>query len=308
MTAEDLTSLVRKHVNLVKEKAGCFNLLLSGGVDSGFLCALEKPDNIFTVRLPYGPMHDEFDSVLKIVRHLGYEDKFHVIDLDEKEFDDVMEKAVKAIGRPIPHYNIFPVYVMFRYIRDMGITDVVCGDGPDESMSGYTRHLIMNYLYNVKGIEAFDKYHPIIDRILPDPAEMYAKIIGMDLVRVKSIMSRYSLIDGMCAVDMKLMRPDMDDMTDNISKNLGVNLYRPYQYPKVDSEMFKLPPELKIYNIEFGKALLRRAASKYLPREVSWRKQKIGGPLVPVNQIKGWDLEPFDKSMYLKYQEDILNG
>jgi hypothetical protein len=72
--------------------------------------------------------------------------------------------------------------------------------------------------------------------------------------------------------------------------------------------MFNLPKELKVKNNEFGKYLLRKLAAHLLPPEIAWRLQKIGGPVVPVNEIKGWDLDPFDKSKYLQYQKEILNA
>jgi hypothetical protein len=113
----------------------------------------------------------------------------------------------------------------------------------------------------------------------------------------------------MCAVDMALMRPDMDDMSNGIAKYFGINIHRPYQDDsKMDLAMFMLPLEDKIHNVEFGKYLLRQVAEEVLPANIAWGAQKIGGPLLPVNKIKGWDLAPFDKSAYMKYQEDILNG
>jgi len=305
---DTLEAKIQDEINTIREKYGEVNLFVSGGIDSGLLAALSKPDRLFTVRIPFDSRFDEFEDVLKTVRHLGLEDRLTIVDLDLSRFDEVMKKAVKAIGRPIPHFNIFPFYIACETASKMGIKHIVTGDGPDESMCGYTRHIIMKYLYEAYEIEAFDKYEPTLDKILGEPDEVYAKIIGMDKDKVSDIMAPYELLDGMCAVDTKLMRPDMDDMTDGIAKAFGITIHRPYQdNPMMDRAMFNLFEEQKIVG-EFGKFLLRKIAAKYLPLDIAWRKQKIGGPLVPVNQIKGWNLEPFDKSMYLKWQKEILNG
>ena len=48
----------------------------------------------------------------------------------------------------------------------------------------------------------------------------------------------------------------------------------------------------------------------YFWNEISfaWRKVKRGGPVYPVNIMRGWmDKGEFDKTEYLKYQEQILN-
>jgi asparagine synthetase B (glutamine-hydrolysing) len=307
MNKFDLVEVIKKETTKIKNEVGSFNLLLSGGVDSSTLAAIEKPDRVFTVKLPYGPMHDEFEDVMKVVKHFKLEDRLTVIELNEDEFDLCMKEAVKAIGRPIPHYNIFPLFVMFRKIAGMGIKDVVCGDGPDESMVGYARQLIMNYLYKVRDFKAFEQYQGVIDKVLIDPSLMYSILTGKPWEKVRSIMNGKSLVDGMCAVDMELMRPDMDDMTNKIAEYFGITIHRPYQTETCDNLMFNLPEEQKIKDFEYGKALLREVAEIFLPKEIAWRKQKIGGPLVPVNKIKGWNLDPFDKSMYMKYQEDILS-
>ena len=152
LTKSELRYAIQEEVDEIREAYGEINLMASGGVDSGVLMALSKPDRVFTVRLPYGPMHDEYDDLLKTVRHLGLEDRLITIELDENDFDGYVIEAVKAIGRPIPHYNIFPLYAMFKKMKEMGITQVMCGDGPDETMARYTRHLIMDYLYGVYDI------------------------------------------------------------------------------------------------------------------------------------------------------------
>lgn len=308
LKTEILKALIDKYISKVKEEAGEFNLMLSGGIDSSLLAAIGDPDRVFSVKLPYGPKYDEFDDIEKVVKHLGLEKKWVVISLDDSDIHNTMRKAVKAIGRPIPHFNIFPLYVLFEAVHKMGIKTIVSGDGPDESMCGYTRHLIMDYLYKIFDMEAFSEYRPLMSKILGDPIEVYSKIIGKKPSEVMDVARGCNLQYGMCATDMNLMRRDMDDMSDGLAKHFGINLYRPYQYEEIDNFMFSLPPEDKIHNVEFGKYLLRLLASEYLPADIAWRKQKIGGPLVPMNKLLGIDEPEFSKNGYLKYQEGILNG
>lgn len=308
MNKELLEAQIEKHIKLVKEETGSFNLMLSGGVDSGTLAAMGDPDVVISVRLPYGEKYDEYKDMEKTIKHLGLEDRWVVLELDNYDIHKAMREAVKAIGRPIPHFNIFPLYVAYRAAEQMGLTSIVVGDGPDESMCGYTRHLIAKYLYDIYGFEAFYHYEPTIDKVLNGFEENYANLIGKPISEVKPIMDKHrSLTRKMCAVDMELMRPDMDDMSNKIAQSFGIKVYRPYQYQEIDDFMFNLPEEDKIHDVEYGKYLLRRIASDYLPEEVAWRKQKMGGPLVPMNKLLGIDEPEFSKDGYMAYQEKILS-
>ncbi len=308
MNKELLEAQIEKYISKVKEEAGSFNLMLSGGVDSGVLAAMGDPDVVISVRLPYGEKYDEFKDMERIVKHLGLEDRWVVLELDDYNIHQVMGEAVKIIGRPIPHFNIFPLYVAYENVEKMGLNTIVVGDGPDESMCGYTRHLIMDYLYNIYGFEAFYHYRPTIDKILGNFEQIYANLIGKTISEVKPIMDRHkSFLRKMCATDMELMRPDMDEMGNKLAQSFGLQVYRPYQYPEIDEFMFNLPDEDKIHNVEYGKYLLRLIAADYLPEEVAWRKQKIGGPLVPMNKLLGINESEFSKEGYMSYQERILN-
>jgi len=310
MNRNKLKDLIQEEIDFIRGNTGGIALMASGGIDSGVLMALSDPDLVFTVRLPYGPQHDEYNDFVKSAKHIGIKgNNIVVVDLDEKKFDEYVEDAVKIIGRPIPHFNIFPLYTLFKKASEKGVTDMVCGDGPDETMAGYTRHLIMKYLYqDSRNVEAFKGYEGMIYKALGSlaPQVTYAMLIGKDISQVSNIFDRnMSLIDNMCRVDMELMRPDMDDMGDRLARHFGITMHRPYQDRGLDKIMFDLDENDKVQG-EYGKYLLREVAEELLPEDVAWRKKKIGGPLVPVNKIKNWDVSPFDKSKWLKHQEEIL--
>jgi len=309
----ELEGLIKKAANkAVKDCKDNFVCLVSGGLDSGLLAAIIKPKCSMTVHLPFGDKYDEFDYAQKVIKHIKIKWPL-TTEIDESQFKEVMKKAVKAIGRPIPHFNIFPLYVMFQELNEMGIKNVITGDGPDESMCGYARHLIMNYIYNVRNMEAFANYQGMIDTILtPDvPIIRYIdEIVKVDFDEAVALTFEEDyFINDMCKIDMGLMRRDMNDMANGIAKHFGIKIHRPYESKEVDKFMFNLPPELKIDKTgEYGKYALRLIAQKYLPKEIVWRKNKMGGPLVPVNRIMGWENTEgeFGKKKYIKFQEKIL--
>lgn len=271
-------------------------LALSGGVDSSLLAALIKPKFAITVDVPGNQRYSELAWAKLVAEYLKIEHV--VVEIDDSKFDEYMTLAVKAIGRPIPHFNIFPLFCMYKKLAEMGETRLILGDGPDETMCGYARDLIADYLYKVYDFEAFTEYRPMIDKILPSLQETIQLVTGKEA-------------DTMQDANIKLMRPDMDDMSNGIAEYFGIKNHRPYQdNTELDNYMRDLPIEEKICDVEYGKFALRKVAENYLPYAIAWRKKKVGGPVFPVNLLKGWDKTDgeFGKKSYLNYQSNILHG
>ena len=293
---------VEKLEQLIKEACKPLQgmpVALSGGLDSGVLAHFIKPKYAIHIE------SEETKYAKMVIEKLNF--RLHIFKVDTSKFEEDMKKAVKIIGEPTPHFNIHSLYVMFRDLERLGARDLVLADGPDESMCGYTRHLIMNYLYNVWKYEAFEPYGSTISKLLPlDPAETYCKLVGVE----NKIKGKFSnLLDFMCRVDMEHKRPEMNIMSDKFAKHFGIKTHRPFETKKVDEFMFNLPTELKVYNVVFGKYALRAIADEYLPEEIAWRAGKMGGPLYSPNKMMGWDKidGKYGKSEYLKFQERILN-
>ncbi|MDO8619461.1 MAG: asparagine synthase C-terminal domain-containing protein [Candidatus Daviesbacteria bacterium] len=267
-------------------------LALSGGIDSSLLAALLHPKFAISVELPGGSKYNEIKWAKIVTKHLGL--KHIIVHPDDSKFDEYMKLAVKAIGRPIPHFNIFPLYCMYKKLAEMGIKEIVLGDGPDETMYGYARDIIINYLYQVYEFESFENYKELIDKILPSMTEAIKATTGL------------SGFTDIVSADIE-KRKEMDDMSDGIARSFGIKNIRPYQdNPELDDYMRDLPIKEKIKG-RYGKYALRKIAEKYLPKKVAWRKKKLGGPVYPVNLLRGWmDEGEFDKKHWLEYQEKLL--
>lgn len=313
MSINELTNQLERKIKNLLPKYNGMPIALSGGIDSSLLAALTKPKFVITVEMPDDERFNEIEYAKKVAEYLKI--KHIVVKLDTSSFDKDMKVAVKAIGRPIPHFNILPLYQMYKKLHEMGEKEIVLGDGPDETMCGYARDLIVTYLYRIYEYEAFKNYRPLINKILPGLINILAQItephkFASIYHKLPKEINEINACEAISSVDVHLMRPDMDDMSNGIARHFGIKNHRPYQDNKeLDDFMFNLPRDAKIYNVEYGKYILRKIAEKYLPYDIAWRKQKVGGPLYPANIIKGWlDKGEFDKEAYLKYQQEILDN
>jgi len=303
---------VKQLEKLIKEAVKPLNgypVALSGGIDSDLLAALIRPKVVVSVDLPYGEKYDESKYRNMIVNHLRLFQ--HIIYTEGISFDKTLKKAVKVIGKPTPHFSLIPLYVMYEGLNELGEKDIVIGDGPDESMCGYTRDLIFNYLNGIYDYYAFHNYLPLIMKVMKNMGEMLSEMYGISQSKLVNFIKKgipfgdeFTLINE---INIKLKRPEIAFMSDKFAKHFGIKIHRPYMNKKVDEFMLSLPSELKVYRAEYGKYALRLIAEKYLPKKIAWRKDKMGGPVFPVNKIKGWmDKGEFDKTRYLEEQVKIL--
>ena len=135
---ETLQSLLLKEAPKYKSMP----IALSGGIDSSLLAAIIKPKFAMSVDVPGGDKYGEINYAKRVALELGID---HLIVVpDDSEFDECMEKAVKAIRRPIPHFNIFPLFCMFRELSNLGETDLIQQTIPIQDTINVANRLIIN--------------------------------------------------------------------------------------------------------------------------------------------------------------------
>lgn len=121
-------------------------LLLSGGIDSGLLLGLmsECGKGWPTYTVGYGSSFrdDELDDAAETARHYGATNT--AVRLDQAAFEKALPEIVRTMEEPIASSSIVPMYFVCERARK-DVTVALIGQGPDELMGGYKRHLGVAY-------------------------------------------------------------------------------------------------------------------------------------------------------------------
>jgi asparagine synthase (glutamine-hydrolysing) len=121
-------------------------ILLSGGLDSGLLLALMNeqggPWPAYTVGYGEAFEDDELADAKETAALLGAR---HIpVKLDRVEFERSLPKIVECLEEPIAASSIVPMYFVCQRARQ-DVKVALIGQGPDELLGGYKRHLGVRY-------------------------------------------------------------------------------------------------------------------------------------------------------------------
>ena len=132
---KDLIAELRKRLSeAVPQKKGC-GMLFSGGLDSSVLAAINPGIKAITVSLEsYG---EDIDYSEKAAGFLKAERVHRSVSIEEA-FEAIPEaiRVLKSFDPAIP--NDLAAYFGLKQAKDLGIKEVITGDGSDELFAGYS--------------------------------------------------------------------------------------------------------------------------------------------------------------------------
>ena len=121
-------------------------LLLSGGIDSGLLLGLMslfgKKWPTYTVGYGESFRDDELKDAAETARLYG--SSHTAVRLDRNAFEKALPKIVRTMEEPIASSSVVPMYLVCARARQ-DVKVVLIGQGPDELLAGYKRHLGVAY-------------------------------------------------------------------------------------------------------------------------------------------------------------------
>ena len=284
-----LEQILKEQIRKIPKPYGIF---LSGGIDSGILAALSKPNFAITCNFPLGEKYDELEYAQMIAKHLGI--PLTVITPSKEEFREQLETAVKIIGQTTNSVSIVPWFNLMGAVQ--GKT-MINGEGADELFGGYTRYIILNKIYKLYDAPQLKNYTPTLDFLFKG---IHSKLIEKEMPEMRDIEKamRWEYDNAL---------PDVLFMEQKLADYFNVDYHQPFMSPQVRDYAWKLPLDKKL-KCNTTKVILRKMAKRYLPRAVVARKDKKG-LVCPVNKWMGWTgaRGEFDKVEYLKHQEKCLN-
>lgn len=118
-------------------------LLFSGGLDSAILAALSP--NIKAINISLKSYGEDIPYANSVAKFLNL--KYFPLKIDIEEALDAVPKVIKILKSFDPAIpNDLAVYFGLKHAKDMGIREVMTGDGSDELFAGYQFMEIMDRL------------------------------------------------------------------------------------------------------------------------------------------------------------------
>jgi asparagine synthase (glutamine-hydrolysing) len=130
-------------------------ILLSGGIDSGLLLALmnEHGNAWPAYTIGYGKRFadDELFDAAETASVLGA--RHTTVLLDRAEFERSLPRIVECLEEPVATSSVVPMYFLAQRARQ-DVKVALIGQGPDELVGGYKRHLGVHYGELWRGLPA----------------------------------------------------------------------------------------------------------------------------------------------------------
>lgn len=295
---------------------------LSGGLDSSTIAAIASRIYNFKNQTRITAIHaqpteetiDESNYAMMVSNKFDLD--LHIIKPTVNEFISSIDEVIYAQEEPFPDTSIFMSYFVSKKAKDLGCKVMLNGQGADEILLGYERYLtilfndvnIFKFLFNIRRISNNNSIS-ILDTIL-----MFI-YFNLFFVRSKILLNRsYLKKDYKRLFNWFYIKKSYTSQKDIVSFQLneiqGFQLSHLLRYedrnsminsiesrlPFLDYRLVEaslsFPKNFKLYR-GWTKYILRKSVESILPKEVVWRKFKLGfnGP------DKTW-LNDYDKIMF----------
>jgi asparagine synthase (glutamine-hydrolysing) len=325
--AEQLLSLIKDACTLRLRSDVPIGTCLSGGLDSGAITAVinNLADNYgnythkaFCASFP-GTSLDESAKALRLAKQ--FNSSLDVINITPPSPDELQEALLSCDG-PMHSLAFFPIWKLYKYIRQQGIIVTLDGQGPDEMLAGYRPipTAIRTAIKMKDPTWLYDIYKTY--SALGESKDFSSKLATKKFFAHTILIQMPQQALGIGADDTKNMYPFQENplngdlyqqffvqplpgilqQYDRCSMASGVECRMPFMDYRIVEYIFSLPVKSKIGN-GFTKRILREAVKDLLPDETRLDKQKIGfnAPIVDwfTGPLRTWMLDIMSSEEYL---------
>jgi asparagine synthase (glutamine-hydrolysing) len=319
---------------------------LSGGVDSGSITSIvtneknaesqfikNNSHKSFCASFPGTPL-DERKAAETLAEKINAQ--LEVITVTAPTIKE-LEEAMRSCDGPMHSLAFYPIWKLYKFIKEQGITVTLDGQGPDEMLGGYRP--LYEALWAAIELQKpwwfYDVYRTYASQgeSLQLSSKQFAwklfyatikvdyRIIAKKMLRNVGLFQQYKLqteIPGPFSnsLDNSLYfqffnspLPAILNQYDRCSMAHGVECRMPFMDYRIVEFLFSLPPTSKVGK-GYTKLVLRKAMKGIVPDSIRLNKVKIGfnAPLVDwfKNEMKEWMLDQMNSDSF--QTSPIFNG
>lgn len=306
---------------------------LSGGLDSSCIAAISNKMHKQNSNIPFcaitaSSVQTELDEVKyakQVVEHLNLD--WYVTKPESKDFLENIDDVIKTQEYPFLGPSVFMQYFVMKKAKEAGVTVLLDGQGADETLLGYSRYIptllyrdgIFSFIINIKKISkkynlstfyifqnliyfSFSKIRILRQKLtFPGLKPEYKKLLNTNLLKryaesYRNIEKLQKLEIEQSQIPQLLRFEDKNSMAHSIETRL----------PFLDWEMVETSLSINnLFKLKNGwsKYVLRKALENELPKDIIWRKNKIGFAAPIDDWMKNFEIEMesvIDTSILLK--------
>lgn len=281
--------------------------LLSGGIDSGVVVALmtsftDHPVRTFTVGFKDGGNTNELEAARKTAELFRTE--HHEIVVDSLDYREWLEKSVWHLEEPIATTSALAMYFICQLVRQH-VTVVLTGQGADEPLAGYHRHLAERYGYLYRLLPALLRerlLRPVVEALpRQERLKRLVRCLGISDLGQRFAQEYAVFSEGMAT---GLWRPEFRPHHDNHQAVELINSWRQglgeleplEQMTYVDARL-SLSDDLLLYGDKMSMAHSVEARVPFLDLEFAAVAEALPAKL----RVKGWTRKYIHKKAIAKW-------
>ncbi len=285
---------------------------LSGGLDSSSIvayCASETASQYthkcFTASFN-GFEKDETSYALLVAKQYGLE--HHLTIIETTEVVALMDKVMLQQDEPFSSASVLAQYKVFELAKQAGVTVLLDGQGADEVLAGYNKYYKWRWqeLYRNKKLshsgelsaarvlgntESFSIKNKVAALLSDFTASLLQSQMAKQAFNQPALARDFAFSNKQNSYYSLPATPDLNGalyyntfvngleellrLADRNSMANSVEVRLPFLQHRLVEFLFTLPPHFKIHQ-GWSKWLLRKAVDDKLPKEIVWRRDKVG--------------------------------
>ena len=294
--------------------------LLSGGIDSSLISSIyskitRHKINTFSVGYKTHQKYSELPYANIVANNI--KSNHTALEISQKDYIDSLEDVFENLEEPHADPAAIPLYLLTKKINKQGIKTVLSGEGSDELFLGYDNYAKflkyyefsnsldekqIQFLNEIISSLGGNKEAEYLRRVVKNEniynsfGEIYTssqrKKLLQKVANFKAESPKKDPVDWMSYIDTKIWLGEaLLSKVDKMSMANSVETRNPFLDFRLVDTAFSISSSLKVGDT--NKYLLKKIASKYIPKEIIQR------------QKKGFN-SPFNEWLFLEYDSKLL--